>query len=85
MQTRILFSSLYGRARVGSRDDLSRVKRVFFMKVQGPNSIVLPLLAHHPSTSPSGGFLVVSLGVILGGLCSVVRGISFSPQSRQDA
>lgn len=56
---------------MGSRDDLSMGKRVFFVKVQGANFLVLPLLVHHPSmvhhpsTSPSGGFFGGFLEVIL--------------------
>lgn len=53
-----LFQSLL-QAGVGSRDDLSRDKGVFFVKVQEPNSVVFPLLTHHSSILPSGEFSVV--------------------------
>lgn len=71
MQIRIRFFSLYCRARLepGRICQGTNPKRVFFAKVQGADAVILPLLAHHPSTRLSSGFLVVILGVILSGLC----------------
>lgn len=68
-----LFQSLL-QGGVGSRDDLSRDKRVIFVKVQEPNSVVFPLLAHH---SPS--FCPVNSQWSEPG---IVRSIFSSPQSR---
>ena len=77
MQTGIHLPNLCCSPGLGSKDDLSRDRRVPFVKVHGPNSIVFRLLAHltHLPACP------------VNSLCSVfetARGKSL-PQSRQDA